>query len=208
MPVTGKSRRAATSFAAAASVLTSVLAPAQQPRARARFEIVVPAELQKGPLTGRAYVMISRTNDREPRFQIGRTGIPFYGHDFERLAPGTPVVIDGSDLGHQVDTIDEIPAGDYFVQATAVDKAGNTFTGPAITFRIMGTITPTSLGTANNNGPTTSITSPTFSGMSVSAARTIFVTIAMDGGTGTVSVADSAGNTYTKDADVTNWEEQ
>jgi len=110
-------RRTALAFAGAASVLAIVPGAAQPPRSRARFEIVVPPELQKGPLTGRAFVMISRTNDREPRFQIGRTGIPFYGHDFERLAPGTPVIIDGRDLGHQVDSIDEIPAGDYYVQA-------------------------------------------------------------------------------------------
>ena len=110
-------RRTALAFAGAASVLAIVPSAAQPPRSRARFEIVVPPELQKGPLTGRAFVMISRTNDREPRFQIGRTGIPFYGHDFERLAAGTPVIIDGRDLGHQVDSIDEIPAGDYYVQA-------------------------------------------------------------------------------------------
>lgn len=88
-----------------------------QARPDTRFEIVVPAALRPDPLTGRAYVMISRTNDREPRFQIGRTGVPFYGHDFEQLRPGTPVVIDRNDLGHQVDSIDEIPAGDYYVQA-------------------------------------------------------------------------------------------
>src|SRR5262249_26300462 len=34
--------------------------------------------------------------------------------------------------------------------------------------------------------------------------RTIFVAIATDGGNGTFTVADTAGNTYTKDADVTN----
>src|SRR5262245_42258440 len=62
------------------AVALTTTATAQQ---RARFEIVVPSELRNGPLTGRAFVMISRTNDREPRFQIGRTGVPFYGHDFE-----------------------------------------------------------------------------------------------------------------------------
>ncbi len=117
MSVSRRVRAAAIAFAGVLSVFGSLTAAAQPARSRARFEVVVPPELQKAPLTGRAFVMISRTNDREPRFQIGRTGIPFYGHDFERLAPGTPVVIDGNDLGHQVDSIDEIPPGDYFVQA-------------------------------------------------------------------------------------------
>lgn len=101
---------------ASASLLLAPQALAQA-RSKARFEIVIPPELAKGPVTGRAFVMISRTNDREPRLQTGRTGVPFYGHDMENVKPGTPVVIDGNDLGHQVDSIDEIPVGDYYVQA-------------------------------------------------------------------------------------------
>jgi len=37
-----------------------------------RFEIVVPAGLRDEPITGRVYVMIARTDEREPRLQIGR----------------------------------------------------------------------------------------------------------------------------------------
>jgi hypothetical protein len=61
--------------------------------------------------------MFSRTNDEEPRLQVGRTGIPFFGRDVQRLSPGQPVVIDDSDLGSPVESLRDVPAGDYFVQA-------------------------------------------------------------------------------------------
>src|SRR5439155_8447849 len=95
-------------------------------------------------------------------------------------------------------------AGDYFVQATATDAAGNVFTGPVATFRILGKVSPTSLGTAGTNQDTATILlSPTFSGMSVGIGRTLIVTIAVDPIASTVSVSDGA-NTYTKDADISN----
>ena len=81
-----------------------------------RFEISFPSEAHVEPVTGRIYVMISRTNDREPRLQIGRTGVPFFGRDVEQLAPGRPGIIDESDLGSPVPSLSEIPPGEYFVQ--------------------------------------------------------------------------------------------
>jgi len=82
-----------------------------------RFEITFPSSAHPDPITGRVYVMISATGEREPRFQIGRTGIPFFGRDIEKLAPGATAVIDETDLGSPVDSIRDIPAGDYYVQA-------------------------------------------------------------------------------------------
>ncbi len=81
-----------------------------------RFRVRVPASTVAGPITGRVYVMISHTNDREPRLQVGRTGVPFFGRDVERLAPGAWATIDGSDLGFPVDSMAALPAGDYYVQ--------------------------------------------------------------------------------------------
>jgi S-formylglutathione hydrolase FrmB len=83
-----------------------------------RFEIRVPAEARAEPLTGRVYVMISRTSETEPRLQISQTGgTPFFGRDVEKLAPGEAAVIDETDLGSPVATLREIPPGEYFVQA-------------------------------------------------------------------------------------------
>ena len=60
--------------------------------------------------------MISRTNEKEPRLQVGRTGVPFFGRDFENVSPGEAIELDESDLGSPVDSLSEIPPGDYFVQ--------------------------------------------------------------------------------------------
>ena len=95
-------------------LLTATAAYAQQ----TRFEISVPAAVHGEPVTGRVYVMISRREDPEPRLQIGQVdGIPFFGRDIERLAPGQPAVIDTSDLGSPVPSLTEIPAGNYYIQA-------------------------------------------------------------------------------------------
>ncbi len=82
-----------------------------------RFEIAFPASAHAGPVTGRVYVMISRTNDREPRLQIGRTGVPFFGRDVEGVAPGQAMVVDATDLGSPLESLRDLPAGEYFVQA-------------------------------------------------------------------------------------------
>jgi hypothetical protein len=86
-------------------------------RAKARFEIRIPATVRGEPTTGRVFVMLARTNQTEPRFQIGRIGVPMFGRDVTALAPGAPAVIDGTDLGHPVWDLANIPAGDYWVQA-------------------------------------------------------------------------------------------
>jgi len=98
--------------------------------AETRFEISYPTKVNHGPLTGRAFVIITRTltpppgprgggrgGEREPRLQIGRVGVPFFGRDFEQLAAEQSVTIDAGDLGTPVESLAAIPAGDYYVQA-------------------------------------------------------------------------------------------
>jgi hypothetical protein len=84
-----------------------------------RFEISIPASVSDQPLTGRVFVMISRRDNPEPRLQVGfwNQTTPFFSADVERLSPGTPAVIDGKNLGYPVQSLKEIPPGDYFVQA-------------------------------------------------------------------------------------------
>ena len=98
----------------AAAVAVSPLA-AQGPR----FEISVRAELRNTPVTGRAYVFVTRRDDEEPRLQVHHESdcTPFFGVDVSALAPGTVAVIDGSTLGYPVASLTDIPAGDYRVQA-------------------------------------------------------------------------------------------
>jgi hypothetical protein len=85
--------------------------------ARLRFEITFPASAHDSAITGRAYVMISRTDTPEPHLQVSRTGAPFFGRDIAGIAPGQVAVVDGTDLGHPVWDMRDIPAGEYYVQA-------------------------------------------------------------------------------------------
>jgi hypothetical protein len=107
------------SLAAVLLIAQAGLAPASvsaQDASSTRFEIVVPERVRNEAITGRVYVMIARTDDREPRLQIGRTGEPFFGRDVEGLGPGQVAVIDGSDLGWPVESLGQIPSGEYYVQ--------------------------------------------------------------------------------------------
>ena len=76
----------------------------------------MPPSVRKEAITGRVYVMIAKTNDREPRLQIGRTGTPFFGRDVDMLPPGRAAILDQSDLGTPVASLKDIPPGEYFVQ--------------------------------------------------------------------------------------------
>ena len=107
-------------IAAAAVAILAVLgeiAPSQAQRSGVKFEIVIPATVRPEPATGRMFVMLSRNAKQEPRFQVGRTGVPFFGIDVENLPPGKPAVMDDRVLGSPVENMRDIPAGEYFVQA-------------------------------------------------------------------------------------------
>jgi hypothetical protein len=102
---------------AAAEAAGQAKAVAQARRAPGvRFEVSYPATVNAGPITGRVFVMIARSGQPEPRLQIGRTGVPFFGRDIEALPAGKPAIIDATDLGSPVESLNDLPAGDYAVQ--------------------------------------------------------------------------------------------
>ena len=101
--------------ACASGVAHDLFAQAETPAFR--FEISFPEAALTEPITGRVFVMLSRSNQREPRFQVGRTGAPFFGRDVEQLSPGEVAVIDATDLGSPVESLADLPVGTYYVQA-------------------------------------------------------------------------------------------
>ncbi|MFC1639725.1 alpha/beta hydrolase-fold protein [Gemmatimonadota bacterium] len=111
--LTGRITSAASCLFATLVLTVQATAQSEPPT---RFEITVPAGVHDQPITGRVYVMIARSGEREPRLQIGRQGEPFFGRDVETLRPGTAAVIDHTDLGWPVEYLNELPAGDYYVQ--------------------------------------------------------------------------------------------
>ena len=86
-------------------------------KAKARFEISIPASVRSEATTGRAYVIMSRSNATEPRLQIGRVGAPMFARDFSSVAANRPILVDGTDLGTPVADMADVPAGEYWVQA-------------------------------------------------------------------------------------------
>jgi len=72
------------------------------------------------PVTGRAYVVLTRNGEREPRLQTGVRGVPFWGTEVRAMAGGDEVVLnpDGDGvLGYPLGSIHELPPGEYTAQA-------------------------------------------------------------------------------------------
>ena len=82
-----------------------------------RFEVGFASSARSEPVTGRVYVAISREQGRGPIFASGRTGTPLYAVNVTDLAPGETATIDGSVFGHPIQSLSDIPAGEYWVQA-------------------------------------------------------------------------------------------
>lgn len=100
----------------AASKTHSIPAPAPG----LRFEVSFPRSLRAEPLTGRVFVFLSKDSTPEPRLEAGgMVSIPFFGQDVDSLRPGVPGVITRTSLGYPLRSLDQLPAGDYYIQAIA-----------------------------------------------------------------------------------------
>jgi enterochelin esterase-like enzyme len=99
----------------------SLLAREGATRAEAspRVEVTIDPTLQTGPLDGRLLLIVARGNASEPRFQVGRglASQPLFGVDVDGLRPGAAIVVDAGTRGWPVESLSQIPAGDYWVQA-------------------------------------------------------------------------------------------
>jgi hypothetical protein len=104
------------------ALAVALLAHAPSPDALAqesalRFEVSFPASVEAAPITGRVFLAFADDDDPEPRLQVGRYGVPFFGIDVEGLAPGRAVVFDATAAGYPPESLGELPEGDYVVQA-------------------------------------------------------------------------------------------
>jgi len=94
-------------------------APKAAKPAGLRFEISFSKEMSATPLDGHVLLLISNNNEKEPRFQLSYNTTEsqqMFGADVEALAPGTPAVIEASTLGYPAESLNDLPAGDYWVQ--------------------------------------------------------------------------------------------
>lgn len=83
-----------------------------------KFQVAFSKAAHAAPITGRVYVAISRTfnGTRTPIAQTGETGAPLFGQNIENLAAGISATIDANTFGHPVQSLRDIPAGEYWVQ--------------------------------------------------------------------------------------------
>ncbi|MCP5381372.1 MAG: hypothetical protein H6912_03310 [Kordiimonadaceae bacterium] len=68
---------------------------------------------------GRLLVMLSNNDRSEPRFQInsGPNGQIIFGLDVKDWQPGTAITVDNQTYGYPFQSLRDVPAGDYYVQA-------------------------------------------------------------------------------------------
>ena len=85
------------------------------------FELTFPSFLSNGkPLDGHILLGISTDKSSEPRFQLREeeaTSAQFFGLDVDNWKPDTPAIIDSTTLGYPFKSLEQLPPGDYYVQA-------------------------------------------------------------------------------------------
>jgi hypothetical protein len=106
-------------LACAAATQAATAKPSPKP-ASLRFEISFPKEMSASPLDGHVLLLISNKNEEEPRFQINfmtPDSQQVFGVDADGLAPGEPAIVDATTLGYPTESLNDLPAGDFWVQA-------------------------------------------------------------------------------------------
>ena len=85
-----------------------------------RFSVSFPEEVSREALDGRLLLLISKDEKQEPRFGISDTSLnsqQVFGIDVEGMKPGEEKSFDARVLGYPVESLAQIPAGSYSVQA-------------------------------------------------------------------------------------------
>lgn len=84
-----------------------------------RFNVSYPADMSREPLSGRLLLIFSPATEGEPRTQVAwdDDAIPFFGVNVESWKPGKRLAFDRKADGFPIRSLDDLPAGDYRVQA-------------------------------------------------------------------------------------------
>ena len=82
------------------------------------FEVMLPSSMSDKPLDGRLLLMMSKSANGEPRFQISddESTQQVFGIDVEQWQPGTIKRIDMKAFGYPLETLKKIETGTYRVQ--------------------------------------------------------------------------------------------
>ena len=99
-------------------ILAIIMVSTELNGAGLQFKIDFPREDENGLVEGRVLLLLSQDNEKEPRFQISdnsNTGFVF-GVDAIGKQPSKGVTIDGNAFGYPISSLNDIPAGEYWVQ--------------------------------------------------------------------------------------------
>ncbi|HYB53220.1 MAG TPA: hypothetical protein VEG84_05085, partial [Thermoanaerobaculia bacterium] len=117
------SSRPSLRFIALATVTAALLVGAAATRSfptHLRFVVTYGADKSKEPLDGRLLLLISSDPSAEPRTQISDISLKsqqIFGIDVDNWKAGAETVISGDVLGYPLESLAQIPAGKYQVQA-------------------------------------------------------------------------------------------
>lgn len=104
-----------------ALMLVALLLPGLRAQAEGlRFDVSIPPSASAEPLTGRLLITIAKRETPEPRTAIGLTGPMVLGVDVEQLPAGRAATVDATAQTYPLLSLNDLPAGDYFVQATLI----------------------------------------------------------------------------------------
>ncbi|MCP4903219.1 MAG: hypothetical protein GY906_40170, partial [bacterium] len=83
------------------------------------FKVKFPKETTTEAVDGRLLVLLSTSDATEPRFQVraGVRAIQLFGVDVEGQEPGSTVRFGRSVHGYPIESLRDVPSGEYFVQA-------------------------------------------------------------------------------------------
>jgi len=83
------------------------------------FSITFPQERNAEPLDGRLLLVLSTDSSDEPRNQIDDTprSQMVFGLTVDGWRPGQPIVVDAGAWGYPIRSLNDVPAGEYTVQA-------------------------------------------------------------------------------------------
>lgn len=99
----------------AAIVFSQCSAPDTSPQ----FSITFTKEMSEDAQDGRLLVLLSTNDKAEPRFQVndGLTTQLIFGIDVEGMKPGDEIIVDKKAFGFPIQSVKDIPPGNYYVQA-------------------------------------------------------------------------------------------
>ena len=83
------------------------------------FSVTLPEDSGTGVYDGRVILILSTDQSSEPRFQVSQSydAPQIFGVGIDGMKPGESVTVDANVLGFPLNSVSEIPAGEYTVQA-------------------------------------------------------------------------------------------